>query len=493
MAWRIALILGSLSAVTMSARGVPPPTEDIFRLPAPENQLIPPGVHAPANYPSTSPARVDADGNAPASASAGNDAPAPSISFSAPVQRAGFQSEVAADEYRANDKAVPGSLPRVLRWPIEGEPSEMPIIRYPGHQYVDRSLDQWFTNRYLIGSGVLGIDAAVRSYYLNDQRIEWTGQEATFAAEGALTGRYERRFGEVGVAVGSDFFLTQPFDRNMLDDPERRSYFANFDYRPFDISQLYVEMRKNRFVCRVGKMITPFGRYYYPVDTNMQFDAPFIRTECIRKRETGILLQYLGDYLTADIAGVNGSDDRDTNSSKGAVGRLGLCLEPFNFGVSGKLHDGIGSENQKAYNNHLGADAAWRSGKWTISGEVIYDEYGFYHDFDPNSIFWEHGIYYREVNKDVHARLSGVGWYVDCLYRGERWLFEFNYGQYHPEQLGIPQHDAVKQRGIVRIGYDITERLQIYNVVMIENSLPNAQAGRDRKTWVEMLGLQYLF
>jgi hypothetical protein len=415
------------------------------------------------------------------------------VAPSAPVQQAGFQSDVPAADYRANDATVPGGLPRVLRWPVEDEGIETPIVRYPGHQYIDRSLDRWFTNRYIVGSGVLGIDAAVRSYYLNDQRIEWTGQEATFAAEGALTGRYERRFGEVGVAVGSDIFLTQPFNRNMLDDPERRSYFANFDYRPFDISQLYVEVQKNRFVCRVGKMITPFGRYYYPVDTNMQFDAPFIRTECIRKRETGILLRYLGDCFTADVAGVNGCDDRDTNSSKGVVGRLGLCFEPFTVGVSGKLQDGIGSETQKAYNNHFGADAAWRAGKWTFSGEVIYDEYGFYHDFDPNDIFWEHGIYYREVNRGEHSRISGVGWYVDCLYRGERWLLEFNYGQYHPEQLGIPQHDAVNQRGIVRVGYDITERLQIYNLVMVENSLPNAQSGRDRKPWVEMVGLQYLF
>lgn len=441
MAWRVALIVCLCIACWRRADGVPPPPGDIAPS-APRANGVVPSHYAP----------------------------------SGPV---------------ANEAAAV-RLPEVTRWAPD-DLTDTPIIQYPGQQYVGRTLDQWFTNRYLIGCGRLGIDALARTYYVNDQRIQWSGLEETFATEAALTSRYERCFDDIGVAVGGDFFLTQPYDRNLLDDRERRSYFANYDYRTFDISQLYLEVQKGRLACRAGKFITPFGRYYYPVDTNIQFDAPFIRTECIRKRETGVLLSYVGDRFTADVGLVNGCDDRDSNSTKAAIGRIGWRLEPFTIGISGKIHDGIGSEEQKAFNNHLGVDACWQAGKWTVSGEVIYDEHGFYHPFDADDIFWEHSLYYREVNKGLHERISGVGWYVDCLYRGERWLLEFNYGQYHPEEIGIPQHDAATHRGIVRVGFDIIRHLQIYNVVMIESGLADAQSGRDRIPWLEMAGIQYLF
>jgi hypothetical protein len=480
MARRIAHLLCFFLAFASSAHGVSPQQEDVTRLPPPTSERQPAEIAPPP---------IDSRYTL-----ASNDAAANTISPTNLPQEGLQANGPPANAYdRTNNEAVSNSLPQALRWSHDPALSETPIAQYPGSQYFNQGLDRWFANQYLLGGGWLGIDAVVRSYYLDDQRIEWSGMEATFAVEGALTGRYERRFDDIGFAVGSDFFITQPYDGNMYDDPERRSYFANFEYRPFDISQLYLEVQKGRFVCRAGKIITPFGRFYYPVDTNLQFDAPFIRTECIRRRETGVLFRYLGECITTDVAMVNGCDDRDTNSSKGVVGRVGYSFEPFTVGISGKLQDGIGSEEQKAYNNHVGMDAACRLGKWTVSGEAIYDEHGGYHEFDPNQIFWEHSIYYREVNKGVHSRITGVGWYVDCLYRGDKWLLEFNFGQYYPERIGIPQHDAVNHRGIVRVGYDIVKHLQIYNVLMIENGLPDAQAGRDRKPWVEMIGLQYLF
>jgi hypothetical protein len=429
----------------------------------------------------------------PCAMPAGNDAAPLVLPPPAFVPSEVIRQENLADENHLGSSEPVSVLPQMLRWPTEEAMTETPTILYPGYQYIDRSMDRWFTNQYMLGCGKLAIDGLVRSYYVNDQRLEASGMEATFAAEAAVTARYERKCGDIGMAVGADFFITQPYDRNMYDTPVERSYFANYDYQPFDISQLYVEMQKNQFACRVGKMITPFGRYYYPVDTNQQFDAPFIRTECIRKRETGVLLSYLGDNVTVDVGGINGCDDRDTNSSKGVVGRFGYEIGPFTAGVSGKYQDGIGSEDQKEFNNNFGADFACRAGKWTVSSEVIYDEYGLYHQYNPNEIFWEHSIYGRQVNLGTHRKITGVGWYIDTIYRGEKWLFEFNYGQYHPQQIGIPQNDAVNNRGIFRVGYDIFKRLEVYNLILIERGMLDPDSGEELKPWVEMVGLRYLF
>jgi hypothetical protein len=163
------------------------------------------------------------------------------------------------------------------------------------------------------------------------------------------------------------------------------------------------------------------------------------------------------------------------------------------FCVSVKRQDGIGSEEQKQYNSHVGADAAWQMGRFTLSGEVIYDEYGFRDDFDPDAIFWGRSIYYRDQHKSDGSAITGLGWYVDALYRGERWLLEVNYGQFDPEDIDIPQHDQINHRGILRVAYDITRNLQIYNVLIMENRFTDAQDGRDRRGWLEMAGLQYLF
>jgi hypothetical protein len=461
MAWRSALALCCFGAICTTLWGDESLRYGVIRLPSPEQPVATPGD------------TVDTKRRATLSG------------YNEPI--------VSGGDYRVDDGVVPSAFFESRRAAYDLPSTDTPIAVFPGHQYVDRRMDEWFTNVYSVGCGLLGIDAVARGYYVMDQRIQWSGVETTFAAEGALTARYERRYGDVGVAVGSDFFFTQPFDRNMLDDPERRSYFGNYDYDTFEISQLYLEMQRGAFAVRVGKMITPFGRYYYPVDTNLQFDAPFIRTESIRRRETGVLFRYLGDVFTGDLALTNGCDDRDTNSSKALVARVGYDVKPFAAGISVKRQDGIGSEEQKQYNSHVGADAAWQRGRWTISGEVLYDEYGFSREFDPDSIFWGRSIYYRDVHRSDDTEITGLGWYVDCLYHGERWLLEANYGQFHPDTIGVPQHDQINHRGIVRVAYDITESLQVYNVLMIENRFADAQLGRTRRPWLEMVGLQYLF
>jgi len=46
-------------------------------------------------------------------------------------------------------------------------------------------------------------------------------------------------------------------------------------------------------------MDTPFGRTYFPLYSNSRIDAPFIRTEAIGWRQTGVLLHYKHGLLVA--------------------------------------------------------------------------------------------------------------------------------------------------------------------------------------------------
>src|SRR5687768_16359110 len=80
-----------------------------------------------------------------------------------------------------------------------------------------------------------------RAYYLNDQRIEFTGLEETFAVEGVLDGGIHQEFGDWLVQVEGELFFTQPYDRNVLvDDPVRASFAHNFEIDVVTISQLYL-------------------------------------------------------------------------------------------------------------------------------------------------------------------------------------------------------------------------------------------------------------
>ncbi len=58
------------------------------------------------------------------------------------------------------------------------------------------------------------IDGVVRGYYHNDQRIQWSGQEATFGAEGVLSPRLIQHADEWTVSATGVLFFNQPFDRN---------------------------------------------------------------------------------------------------------------------------------------------------------------------------------------------------------------------------------------------------------------------------------------
>jgi hypothetical protein len=341
----------------------------------------------------------------------------------------------------------------------------------------------------------LELNALARGYYLNDQRIQWSGQEATFGAEAVFAPKVRRSVGLWDTAVEGEFYLNLPFDRNILSDtPERQSYAANFEVETFEISQLFIKVQREELLFAVGKMVTPFGRTYFPVFTNARIDAPFIRTEAIGWRETGLLIGYERDWLVGHVALTNGCEDGDTNSSKALVARLGLEGENWAVGSSIKQQDGIGSETQKEFDSQIGMDAMVRVSRFILSGEMVYDEYGLRHpDLDPNDITWKRSIYYRDQNYRDDMPISGVGYYLDLGYQGDRWLTSFNYGEYYPEHIGDPRHDVTNRRSILKTAYSCTEWLDVYGALILENGGYLAQADRPRQGQVMLVGLQYTF
>jgi hypothetical protein len=333
----------------------------------------------------------------------------------------------------------------------------------------------------------------VRSFYLNDQRVQWSGNEETFGVEAIVAPRVHYDFGTWQTSVEGEIYLNQPFDRNVLiDTPERASYRANFDIPVVEISQLFVSATRGNLTFTMGKFVTPFGRTYFPLYTNARLDAPFIRTESILWRETGIWCQYSRGLFVADVAMVNGSEEMDTNSSKSVIGRLGLDGKYAAVGFSVKIQDGIGSESQKQYNNHIGIDAMVRWRWFTLSSEVIYDEYGFRRPgFDPLDITWGRSIYYRDQNYELDSPVTGTGYYVDLLCDLKPFTVSLNYGEYFPQELGIPEHDLTQRRGIFKGTYAATPSFKFYAAGILEISGYTAQAGRPRQGWVMLFGMQW--
>jgi hypothetical protein len=335
----------------------------------------------------------------------------------------------------------------------------------------------------------------VRGYYVNDQRIEWSGQEATFGAEAILTPWIRRDFGAWQMRTEGEFYLNQPFDKSILTDTqERRSYAANFDVDTFEISQLYVAARRGSLELTAGKFVTPFGRTYFPLYTNARIDAPFIRTESILWRETGALLRCDPGWFVGEIAVTNGCEDRDTNSSKAVISRVGVQGDWFAAGFSVKVQDGIGSESHKEYKNHVGADLMVRRGDLTLSGEVIYDEYGFRRPgFDPDHITWKRSIYYRDLNYRTGVPITGIGYYVNLGWDRGPWITSLNYGEFYPEEIGDPRHDVVNRRAIVKAALAVTPYLQAYTVVMIESDGYLAQCNKYRRGEFVLVGAASTF
>lgn len=345
------------------------------------------------------------------------------------------------------------------------------------------------------GSPSWQVDFLARAYYVNDARIEYFGTEATFGAEGILAPVVRRRAGEWEVEAGGEFYLNQPFERNILiDSPERISHRENFVIDQFQLSQLYLNARRGDLFFAAGKMVTPFGRYWEPLYTNNRHDAPFIRTEAILWRETGVLAQWdPGNWVfTAMLS--NGGPDGDTNSSKALVARAGYDAEWFSIGASVKQQDGNGSEGQKLYNNHFGLDAMVQRNGWRLSCEVIRDEYGLRRPgLDYFDIYWGRSLYFREINKAPWEPMRGTGYYINLAYDGPVVSGLVSYGEYAPDDfVGEPRHDRNWSRLIGRLVWHIAPGSDLYLTLLHENDLPNAyQANRTRQGDEILFGWQF--
>jgi hypothetical protein len=344
--------------------------------------------------------------------------------------------------------------------------------------------DMWY---HLGGKG--------RGYYINDQRIEWTGQEATFAAEGVLDAGIHQRAGQWEWMLESQLFFNMPFDRNILNDGYRESFANNFDIDPFQISQLYVGAQRGNFFFAMGRVPTPFGRYYYPTYRNNFDDSPFIRSEAIIYRETGFLAEWNPAGWNFAAAVTNGGSGQDANSSKAGIFRAGIDLPNFALGASAKIQDGVGSEEFKMYKSHFGVDAMVRYGNWTLSGEAISDRYGFRDaGLDPNTIFWGRSIYYRDYNLVDQKPLRGFGYYVNLGYAGRNWELTLNYGDYYPQdKIGIAAHDTPIHRGFIKYSYHFTPNFEVYGISLVENTvrLPFVNDNRDRIGSMMIFGCQF--
>lgn len=335
-----------------------------------------------------------------------------------------------------------------------------------------------------------------RSFYAADFRLEFTGQEAFFTAENQNLAHFVfNDYGPWQTSITSELYLNLPFDDNILTDFALRESFANnFDIETLELSQLFVTIGNGDWALDLGRFVTPFGRFVAPTNSNSRFDAPFIRTESILFRETGLQLRYNPGIWRVAAAATNGSDGRDTNSSKAIVARVGIETADLTAGASVKWQDGIGSEGQKEFNNHAGVDAAIYRGRWTFSGEWIYDQYGLRRPgLSLDEIDFGRSIYNRQLNNGLNNPITGNGWYVNAIRQTPRLLLALSYGQFHPELLGDPIHDETTRRFIAKGIYRLSPHLDLLSTTIIENDVEEGQAGRVRRGVAVLLGLQVNF
>lgn len=374
------------------------------------------------------------------------------------------------------------------RWAGAGDGTEMPDpVEWLG------TYNQGSASTYAEPPFNVELSFLARAFYANDQRTNFTGQTSTFGAEGVLAGNASGDVQGWQLGLDVEFFLNQTWDRNRLTwTPEVVSYLGNFEVDPFQVQTCVGSARSGDWLFRLGKMVSPFGRFYFPLFTNEFLDAPFIRTESILWRETGLVLQYDPSCLVMTLGVTNGGYDRDTNSSKAVIGRIGLESDWCAAGVSAKWQDGIGSETQKHFNNHVGLDVMATWNRFTLSTEVIYDEYGFRKPgFDPLDITWGRGHYYREQNLGYEIPITGVGYYCNLDIAGDFLDWSLNYGEYFPRQIGDPAHDVTNRRGLVKAAYHLAPWADVYGVALMENDNPYTPAALHRNHWALWTGLQF--
>ncbi len=340
-------------------------------------------------------------------------------------------------------------------------------------------------------STAVHIGSIFRSYYVNDQRLQWSGMEARFGVESALTARIEKEFRGGNLRVFSELFFNQPFDKNILSDERRARYRANFDIDIIEIPQLFIRFSTGDFSITLGKQETVFGKNHSLPLLNSYFAQPFIRTEAILRYETGLFLEYKPGILDFDLAVVNGGAEMDTNSSKAGIVRLGLDGKNWALGVSAKFQDGIGSENQKQYKNHAGLDWMLKTGAFRFCGEIIYDEYGFRKEFNEDDIFWPRSLYYRDLFYKLEEPITGIGGYVNLQYETPGWFLELNYGEFHPREIGHALHDEPVKRAIIKLRLRLAPGFHAFAMVLFENKRPKEDLFKGASDYAFLLGLRY--
>lgn len=340
-------------------------------------------------------------------------------------------------------------------------------------------------------STAINIGSIFRSYYVNDQRIQWSGVEATFGVEAAVKADINRKIKGGNIRAASEIFLNQPFDQNILTDESRAAYIPNFKVTPCQIAQLYIGVTKRNFSFALGRKETNFGKTYSLPLLNSYFAQPFIRTEAILRFETGAFLAYNPGILDFTLALVNGGPEKDTNSSKAGIIRLGLKGKNWAVGVSAKGQDGIGSENQKQFNNHAGLDLMFKAGHFRFSAEIIYDEYGFRKEYQEEDIFWKRSLYYRDVFYKHETPVTGIGGYVNLQYDGGRWFVEANYGEFHPEEIGHPFHDDPTRRTVIKLRARLAADFSLFSMALFENNRQKEALFSGASGYAFLLGLQY--
>lgn len=472
----------------------------------PASAHLPPQTSLPADYFGQAQiTRVPTPEFAPASLPAPPSPGSPSLRVAALPPQGPMLVARQPSQSPAIVESVPTPLPAVIDEVPLGPNSfaNQPVVFYP-------SLANLIWHPPTLGCGQFGcqrlwgdyqydpegftLAGLARAYFLDDQRLQWSGLEATFGAEAALNPRYVRRAGNWLMRADGIFFLNQPFDRNILVDGDRRSYAANFQTDPFQIWHLNLAFTRGDFTVALGKDRTPFGRYYFPIYSNSFFDAPFIRTEVIRWVETGLFVRYSPGPLNIEAAVTNGGFERDTNSSKAFVGRVGFDTPNWALGASAKIQDGIGSEEQKLNSSYYGFDGMVRWGRFELSSEAVWDKYGFREPFDPNNIFWGRSIYYRDVfNGTKDGALHGFGYYFNLAWTYGRTRIDLNYGEYYPQKIGDPLQDDVTSRLMMQTSVEVMHGVHWFLVLMGENDRAKEFWRRNQHGFVAYSGVQWLF
>jgi hypothetical protein len=334
--------------------------------------------------------------------------------------------------------------------------------------------------------------ALVRAYLIDDQRIQWSGLENSFAAEAVLDLGYKKKVGKAQLLAQAELLVSQPFNQNILSDVYRERYRQNFEYETFSLRQLYIGIQGKAVSLRLGQIPNPFGRCFVPETNNARSDLPFIRTEAITFCDTGVSFSLTPGIFCFDLALVNGSEGQDTNSAKALVSRLGLGKKTWSAGVSVKYFGDEGSETHKMYNNLLGFDLMIKLGRLTLSGELIADQYGLHRPLPDEAITWRRSFYYRDIHYQFKTPIKGTGGYINLNWQGKILSINLNYGEYHPQQIGQPLHDELNRRLLASCRIRLYEGLHLFFSGLVENDRPREPVFSGASPYMYMTGLQFV-